>query len=137
MIKLELTRRQCYEIANLLENSLEGCLLNPESIQDLQKKTLKCIYDALALDVRNKIESDTKPWPIPMSLDTPVGAKVRFLDDVRMGSDYDRKIAWAAGLNSSYAYTVSEIEVEAWSSAIWLEEVPNVSFATVMFENIK
>ena len=136
MIKLELTKRQCYEIANLLENSLEGCLLNPESIQDLQKKTLKCIYDALTLDLRSEIENEGA-WPIPMSLDTPVGAKVRFLDDVRMGSDYDRKIAWAAGLDSSEPYTVSEIEVEAWSSAIWLEEVPNVSFATVMFENLK
>jgi len=68
-----------------------------------------------------------------MRLNAPQGQKVRYLN--KNGYDVQREFA-NKYLNEGAIYTVKEVCVYGSSSDVVLEEVPNESFNTVMFEEI-
>jgi hypothetical protein len=71
-----------------------------------------------------------------MSMDiySPEGTKVTFLD--RNGTDFDRVEAEKI-LKVGQVYTIKSIEVYDWVSYVTLEEVPDKTFNSVMFDNLK
>lgn len=49
------------------------------------------------------------------------------------GGDYDKRAAAEQGLKEGVILTVSNIEVGSWNSEVYFEEIPGVSFNSVMF----
>lgn len=68
-----------------------------------------------------------------MNLQLTKGTEIRF--SRKHESDFDQRHA-KEYLKENESYTVEKIEVEGWSSKVFLYEVPNVSFNTVMFEEV-
>ncbi len=70
-----------------------------------------------------------------MSMDilSKPGTKVSF-HNPNAGYAGDIKKA-AEHLELGEVYTVKMIRIEAWISYVWFEEIPDVSFNTVMFEH--
>lgn len=48
------------------------------------------------------------------------------------GYPHDQKVA-AKHLTEGESYTVDKVEVHSWHTKIWLKEVPDVSFNSVLF----
>ncbi|MHA2280289.1 MAG: hypothetical protein ACXAC5_05515 [Promethearchaeota archaeon] len=71
-----------------------------------------------------------------MSMDiySPPGTKVTFLD--RNGTELDRAEAERI-LKVGQIYIIESINVGSWRSDVTLEEIPNKTFNSVMFDNIR
>ena len=69
-----------------------------------------------------------------MDIYSPQGTKVTFLD--RNGTEYDRAEAERI-LKVGQVYTIDSIEVQDWISYIKLEEMPDRTFNSVMFDNVR
>lgn len=62
------------------------------------------------------------------------GSKVTFLN--HHGREFDLVKA-RKYLKQGEIYTINSIEISGWSSKVFLKEVPETSFNTVMFDNIE
>ena len=69
-----------------------------------------------------------------MSLDTPEGDKIIF-SNPNSGYVLDQE-SCEKYLKVNEEYTVDFIDIGSWSSEVYLKEIPNKSFNTVMFENL-
>ena len=70
-----------------------------------------------------------------MSMDiySEPGTKIVFID--KNGTNFDRAEAEKI-LKVGQIYTVSKIDINSWISYVTLEEVPDRTFNSVMFDNI-
>lgn len=69
-----------------------------------------------------------------MDIYSPPGTKVTFLDV--NGTEFDRAEAEKI-LKVGQVYTIVDIDVGSWRSDIILEEIPNKTFNSVMFDNVR
>ena len=69
-----------------------------------------------------------------MDIHTPPGDKVIFTGVG--GYDWDKEVARECGLEMGKMYTVELIDIDRWKSTVFLKEVPQRGFNTVMFRNM-
>jgi predicted nucleic-acid-binding protein len=63
------------------------------------------------------------------------GCKVRFLN--RNGYEMDREKALDCELIEDEIYTVDHTDVGNWHTNVYLKEVPDIPFNSVMFEDVE
>lgn len=68
-----------------------------------------------------------------MNIFAKKGSKVRFLNE--NGWDGEPESA-SRYLDKGKEYTVDFVDIGGWCSSVFLKEVPNIPFNTVMFEDI-
>lgn len=51
------------------------------------------------------------------------------------GYDYDKEVA-QNHLKVEKEYTIERTQVDSWHTDVWLQEIPNVKFNSVFFEDI-
>lgn len=69
-----------------------------------------------------------------MRLNTKLGEKIIFTG--KGGYDFQLENALQF-LDIDQEYTLSDIQIDSWSSAVQLEEFPNEWFNSVQFKNVK